>query len=77
MKNMISGLSYGALNASYQVTEPTHSPLPCPRLCLASSPGRRGVGGKKGKDHAPLLASATTPDSPQRTPLISSPKGGG
>lgn len=26
MKNMISGLSYGALNASYQVTGPAQSP---------------------------------------------------
>lgn len=56
MKNMISGLSYGALNASYQVTEPACSLLHGPRLCLASSP--RGVGGKEGKDHTPLLASA-------------------
>lgn len=38
MKNMISGLSYGALNASYQVTEPTCPLLPCPWFCLTFSP---------------------------------------
>lgn len=38
VKNMISGLSYGALNASYQVTGcPAHPLLPAsPWLCLAS-----------------------------------------
>lgn len=37
MKNMISGLSYGALNASYQVSQlPGDLPFPEPARCSPS-----------------------------------------
>lgn len=43
MKNMISGLSYGALNASYQVTGPRQSPpapsASCPSISLQHTHG--------------------------------------
>lgn len=57
VKNMISGLSYGALNASYQVTEPTCSHLPQP-LALPSLLPQREVGSKESEDGSPLLASS-------------------
>jgi hypothetical protein len=43
VKNMISGLSYGALNASYQVTEPTAPLWPAPGFALEE--GHRWEGG--------------------------------